>query len=487
MTDYNPRVEPFSSEDSFDEDDCSDSSTDIDEKVKQDDVFDLEFLKCYSALKKKDSKIYDKNVKFFSEEVSSDEENDNGESKDNQDHVANKKASKPRLTLLDQQLGLRDDEIEELPSDKSKIDLNAPVAKSYYEKELEEIKKKISETIDSDSDDDLFVVKSTGSSAKPSNSKQAINSLISKIEDEDNADLSHLMHMWKNPDNLSEEDRFLRDYIINKRYVSTNNDEGDQEEHKKVGDFFSKNIDELSDISSDDEGKIETKKTEISYHSEEKAFDEIARIPRNATKTIRDLAEKRSKKEKRLKKLEKQKKKKKSLKDADYEDVVGDIHTKFHYRETEPNDYGLSPEELLSATDEELDKWIGLIDAIKYRSEDEEKALKNKFDRKRNDLALKKEIFKSIYGEQAEQPSGTEESNKKKRKRTSSNDPSDVITKVGEDNFKTEQAEDESSKKKKKKRKRGTNHKKFAKVGVAPDRLLAYGISKTKLKKFKLL
>lgn len=455
----------FSSDEEFQEDNQDEeSSTDEDEKIKEDDIFDAEFLKCYSALKEKSAKIYDKNVRFFSNDLSTSESDE--EMKQSEDgnpttsckslENDNKKIQKPRLTLLDHQLSVIGDELDELPPDRHKVDLHGAVSKSYYEKELEEIKKKINEIVDSDSDDDLLFVKGTGESAGKTGSKHVIGNLLSKIEHDEDSELQHLKTMWEDPENLTEEDRFLRDYILNKRYLPSNDD--DKKDSKNV--FFSENLEDLSDVDDDNKEDRTSKGHGQNFRSEENSFEELARIPRNATKTIRDLQEKRQKNDKRLKKVEKERGKKKALKEADCEDVIGDIKTKFHYQETEPNDYGLSAEELLSATDEELDKWINLMDAIKHRSKEEEIALKNKFEKKRNDIALKKEIFKSIYGEpQLEQPEQTEP---------------DVDV-------------EPTSKKRKRKKKRGLNHKKFANVGVAPDRLLSYGISKTKLKKFKLL
>lgn len=44
-----------------------------------------------------------------------------------------------------------------------------------------------------------------------------------------------------------------------------------------------------------------------------------------------------------------------------YEDVIGgDLYTRFKYTKTEPEDYGLTPEEILLADDNELNKYIGM-------------------------------------------------------------------------------------------------------------------------------
>lgn len=484
----------FSSDESFSEEGEDSSDSDVDAKLAEDDVFDIEFFKCYSALKKRDEKIYDKNVKFFSEQASSeDEEEIQGDS--NNQTGRSKSAKAPKMSLLDHQLNLREDEIvdPELERKVPKIDLNKNVSRSFYEKELDEIKKcieKIGEGVDSDNDDDLLVVKGTSSRPGTSKPRKTIDALLDKMEGEDDEDISHLKQIWSDPDRMNEEDKFLRDYILNKRYIAT--DTGNKDG------FFSKNLDDLSDVSdSGGEQDDSEEKDRIVHRSDEKDFDKIARVPRNATKTYRDLVEKREKKEKRLKKLEKEKKKKKALKDADYEDVVGDLPTKFHYRETEPNDYGLSAEELLMATDEELEKWISLKDAIGYRDPEQDMEQKKRYEARRNDVELKKRIFQSIYGEThpelaEDQPESQIKAKKHKRTKRSNDTgdqtqipPSDPAT-LEKEKPPTIDSESKSAKRKKK-HKRGLNHKKFAKSGVAPDRLLAYGLSKTKLKKSKLL
>lgn len=494
--------ETFPSDEEFDdeeEDGDSDSSTDVDAKLAEEEVFDDEFFRCYSALKKKDSKIYDQNVKFFNEEEKSESEEDKEteESSKPKERLLDLhlRYGAPKMTLLDHQLNLKEDEIED-----PKIDLNKPVSKSFYEKELEEIKKsieRVTEEVDSDSDDELFVVK--GSDGEASKPRKKINSILDELEQREDEDLKRLKEIWSDSSKLSKEDKFLRDYILNKRYVSTNTEEQAEEGSSsgKKNPFFSENIDKLSDVDTgDDETTTETD-TKLHLHSEDKDFDKIKRIPRNSTKTIRDMKEKQEKKEKRQKKLEAEKKKKKALKNACCEDIVGDLKTRFHYRETEPNDYGLSAEELLMATDEELEQWVRLNQAIAYKSRQEELSEKMIYERKRNDLELKRKIFKSIYEETSEiadhpGKSGTlEPEGKKSRKRKRGK--ADVTLIDANDEEAEKIAEDEpvieesNRQKKKKKHRRGLNHKKFAKVGVAPDRLLAYGLSKTRLKRSKLL
>ena len=422
------------------------------------------------------------------------------------------------MTLLDHQFNLDPESVEEPSMERPKVDLNTEVSKSFYEKELEEIKKsieKVGKDIDSDSDDELLVVKDKGKSLDTRKPRNKLGDILDKIEEQEDKDIQNLKEVWSRPKNLSEEDRFLRDYILNKRYLPKPADDEDNADDEGDGnDYFSKDIDQLSDVDEDEPQKSQKDRV-LTHPSDERDFEKIVRIPRNSTKTIRDLVEKQEKKERRLKKLEKEKRKKKAIKDADCEDVVGDLPTRFHYRETEPNDYGLTAEELLLATDEELDQWVSLRDCIAYKTPEEEEAHKRKFARRRDDIELKRKIFKSIYGEpdnqtdeQADQSAVSAQSTLtvkkkkktrgKKRKRemeeessykeSANNSPQEEVTEPPNSHADSKNSAEESNRQRKKRKKtRGLNHKKFAKIGVAPDRLLAYGFSKSKLKKSNIL
>merc|ERR1719480_349087 len=57
----------------------------------------------------------------------------------------------------------------------------------------------------------------------------------------------------------------------------------------------------------------------------------------------------------------------KEIEQLDYEvDYVGDDELKFKYRDTEKQDYGLTVEEMLNATDQELNTWVSLKQVTKY-------------------------------------------------------------------------------------------------------------------------
>ena len=93
-------------------------------------------------------------------------------------------------------------------------------------------------------------------------------------------------------------------------------------------------------------------------------------------------------------------------------------------------------------------------------------------------MKLKQKIFKSVYGPPEVDSSNTKESNDR-----SVIEDEDDVEQMKEPHQKEQKIQKKSTKKK---HKRGTNHKK-TKCGVPEQRLLAYGISKKKLKKSKLL
>lgn len=95
----------------------------------------------------------------------------------------------------------------------------------------------------------------------------------------------------------------------------------------------------------------------------------------------------------------------------DCEDIVGDIPCRFKYRKVAPNSFGLTVEEILLAKDRELNKWCSLKKAVQIRPEHVEKYDQIAYERKGNNLDLKKRILPSLFEpeEEVESQAGNKE------------------------------------------------------------------------------
>merc|ERR550519_1275714 len=101
----------------------------------------------------------------------------------------------------------------------------------------------------------------------------------------------------------------------------------------------------------------------------------------------------------------------------DCEDIIGDLPCRFKYRKVEPNDFGLSCDEILSAKDGELNAWASLRKACQYRSEEEEKRDVHVFRNKGKNVNLKKKILPSLFENEEEEQEGEKVVKKKRNKK----------------------------------------------------------------------
>lgn len=86
-----------------------------------------------------------------------------------------------------------------------------------------------------------------------------------------------------------------------------------------------------------------------------------------------------------------------------YEDIIGgEVATRFRYRVVEPNDFGLTDEEILRADDRELNKWCSLKKMSQYRTSADEARDKRAYAQRKSNLELKRKILKSLYEKKKE-------------------------------------------------------------------------------------
>ncbi|CAD5117170.1 DgyrCDS5972 [Dimorphilus gyrociliatus] len=177
----------------------------------------------------------------------------------------------------------------------------------------------------------------------------------------------------------------------------------------------------------------------------------------------------------------------------DFEDVVADIPCRFKYRETVPNDFGLSPEEILKASDVELNKWVSVKRMSQYRTERDEKYDMKKYSRKAADWKKKSSVIPSLVKEEKDKNEKEEQKlsknvkrrMRKKKQVRSLHKPSQIEENTADEaeKIKNSKSKERAETKKlniKAKKKRVIEDRK--RKGLSDDRLAAYGLDVKKMK-----
>ncbi|GAO48403.1 Krr1-domain-containing protein [Saitoella complicata NRRL Y-17804] len=77
----------------------------------------------------------------------------------------------------------------------------------------------------------------------------------------------------------------------------------------------------------------------------------------------------------------------------DYEDMIGDLPTRFKYRTVESEDFGLSPADILLADDTQLNEFIGLKKLNPFRTREQVMKDKRKYAKKKRLQQWRQEVF----------------------------------------------------------------------------------------------
>ncbi|KAH7698607.1 Krr1 family protein [Aphelenchoides avenae] len=252
-----------------------------------------DFLKTLSALKSRDPKIYANDVRFFK----ADREGSNKDAQDGQNR--NKSREKP-MFLKDYERKLVLERGGELSDDEDQPGANGL---SYHETE-QKVKEELKRAMhgdDSDEDDGLLRkrVKTEAEKERDEEDYYAWLKGNAHIKEKDK-DLEKLKKRWSSKD-LDEDERFLRDFLLNKQY-----EEGDADDQIPT-------YEEIVGVeeSEDHEQRAEEFEHKYNFRFEEPDQEFIKTYPRTVQSSLRK-PESKNKEQRQKKKARKEEKKRKA-------------------------------------------------------------------------------------------------------------------------------------------------------------------------------
>ncbi|XP_029364883.1 protein KRI1 homolog [Echeneis naucrates] len=281
----------------------SNSSSD-DSEVELDPEVERDFYRTLSLLKKKDPKVYQKDIQFYSEGASTSDEKPS----------TSKKAAKPmylkdyeRKVILEREGKYEDDDDSD---DEEAAKRRERAASPSYIQEQRELKQSFQKFIqDSDDEDEgsqeggrsqLLTRRIKTQEEKAKEDADYVEWLKGQAElegPEEVKDMKYLRDYWNDPE-LDEKERFLRDYVLNKGYL----DENDSDERIPTYDEVIQ--DDVED--SEDEGETFLERQEdferkYNFRFEEPEAQKIKTYPRNIATSVRSKDDRRKRKREEVK------------------------------------------------------------------------------------------------------------------------------------------------------------------------------------------
>ncbi|XP_026471244.1 protein KRI1 homolog isoform X2 [Ctenocephalides felis] len=279
-----------------DYDDSSSSSSEDEDAKELTEEVEKDFFRTLACLKNKDPKIYDKDVNFFSE---------------NKEQNTKKKKTKPEkpITLRDHERKLLlEGDIEDLDASER------PQSPTFVEeqKQIRDSLLKIVHDDESENEKDsedfggIFHKREKTKEDKEKEEEEYRQWLAGKKKELENkneeSELKPLKDYWNNP-TLDENESFLRDYLLNKRFL-------DDEDDSYIP-SYEEIVHDSDENLSEDEKNIEAQEEfehKYNFRFEEPDQEFLKRYPRTMEHSVRRKDDKRKKKRAELKERKAQEK-----------------------------------------------------------------------------------------------------------------------------------------------------------------------------------
>jgi len=301
-------------------DDYNEGDSESDDEEEDDDAEELtteiekDFFATLASLKEKDPKLYDGKTEFF---------------KDSKNIKTNKSSKEDKVTIgdIERQVMLeKGGKFDELEDDKLRTG-----GDFTYNEEMQSIKDSFKHAINDEEADDDILTKRNKSEKESEEEAESYKAWLAgqKSEVEDTVienKMKGLRDFW-NKDDLDEGEKFLKDYLLNKRYKEKDNDD-------YVPSYDEIVHDSDEDLSEDEKNvtKQEEFEHKFNFRFEEPDEEFIKRYPRTIKDTLRKDGDKRIKKRKEVeerKKREKDQKKEelKMLKNMKKKEILKKLET----------------------------------------------------------------------------------------------------------------------------------------------------------------